>query len=244
MKNYFVKNGETFIHVIESGEKKKDIPSLLVVVGIWESAERAMPIHNLNRHVVSFSFRGRGLSSTPDSGYDLEDHLSDIRKVVEACKLEDYCVLGFSRGAAYTLGWYLRKETSIRGMILVDQAPIHRQVPQESLEFWCNMIYQNVPVKNHMRALAFEGLSRDAQTYDFSDELSSIEIPVRIFYGTSEHSDIPSNLPKETRTIYAEKIEKVSFVEFLDSGHMIPDDETEKYLNEIENFLKILSSDL
>ena len=149
-------------------------------------------------------------------------------------------MLGFSRGAAYVLGWYLRKESSIAGLILVDQAPIHRVIPRESLEFWCHMVYQNVPVTNHMRVSAFEGLSRDATEYDFSEALEQIDIPVRIFYGTSETAEIPSNLPKETREVYASKIKTVSFVEFKASGHMIPDDETEKYLCEIECFIDSL----
>lgn len=237
MKNFFVKNGENYIHIIESGEAKKDIPSILVIVGIWESAERAIPVHNLDRHVISFSFRGRGLSSTPYSGYTLEDHLLDIEKVVQVCGLTNYCILGFSRGAAYTLGWYLKNKVNITGLILVDQAPIHRQIPEESLEFWCNMVYQNVPTKNYMRNSAFEGLSREATEHDFTEELNTIDVPVRIFYGTAIQSEIPSNLPKEIREIYAQRINNVSFVEFEKSGHMIPDDETEKYLNEIESFI-------
>lgn len=240
LKSHFVKNGENYIHILESGEYKEGSPSLLVVCGIWESAERAIPIHNLDRHVVSFSFRGRGLSSTPKYGYDLDDHLSDIEKVVETCELSEYCLLGFSRGAAYSLGWYLRKETSASGLILVDQAPIHRSIPKESLEFWVNMIYQNVPIINHMRVSAFEGLCREAKEYNFSEDLERIKIPVSVFYGTSKNAEIPSNLSKEVREMYASRIKHVSFIEFEKSGHMIPDDESEKYLQEIERFIDSL----
>lgn len=240
MKNFFVKNGENYIHVIESGNPQKSDPTLLVIVGIWESAERAIPVHNLDRHVISFSFRGRGLSSTPSSGYTLEDHLSDIEVVVQACGLNDYCVLGFSRGAAYTLAWYFKNRTDIAGLILVDQAPIHRRIPKENLEFWCNMVYQNVPTKNHMRNSAFEGLCRDANDHDFTEELDTIDVPVRIFYGTSEQSEIPSNLTEDIKEIYALRIKNVSFIVFELSGHMIPDDEPEKYLIEIEKFMNTL----
>lgn len=237
MKSFFAKNEDNFIHILESGRAQDGIPSLLVVGGIWESAERAIPIHNLERHVISFSFRGRGLSSTPISGYDLEEHLSDIRTVVKECNLSNYCVLGFSRGAAYTLGWYLKKETEIAGLILVDQAPIHRKIPKESLDYWCNMIYQNVPVANHMRAIAFEGLSREAKECDFTEALELIDVPVCIFYGSSVQSRIPSGLSKETREIYANRIKRLKFVEFNHSGHMIPDEEREKYLSEIDAFI-------
>ena len=117
----------------ESGEHKPDSPSILIVGGIWDSAERAIPVHNLDRHVISFSFRGRGLSSTPEHGYTLDDHLTDIEKVVETSGITNYYVVGFSRGAAYTLGWYFKnRENSenrekIAGLILVDQAPIQER---------------------------------------------------------------------------------------------------------------------
>lgn len=240
MKNYFVNNGENLIHVIESGERNDKTPSILIIGGIWDSAERAIPVHNLDRHVVSFSFRGRGLSSTPETGYTLEDHLTDIEQVVEASGLTNYCVVGFSRGAAYTLGWYFKNSRNIMGFILVDQAPIHRQISEKSLEFWCNMVYRGVPVKNYMRNEAFEGLSKEAVEHDFSDELDAITVPVRIFYGTSSQTDIPSNLPEEVREAYRERIKNVDFLAFENSGHMIPDDESEKYVAEIERFVESL----
>ena len=240
MKSYFIDNEGVSIHVLESGTPKLGVPSLLVVGGIWEPAERAIPIHNLELHVVSFSFRGRGLSSTPEHGYNLEDHLSDIRRVVKTCNLDDYCVLGFSRGAAYTLGWYLTKETRISGLILVDQAPIHRKIPRESLDFWCNMVYQGVPVANVMRSIAFTGLTTDAIEHDFTSELTLIDCPVRLFVGTSTQSKMPSGLNEDTRALYSENVKNISFVEFANSGHMIPDEETDKYLEEIERFIETL----
>ena len=246
LKNYFVNNAGNYIHVIESGERKPDSPSILIVGGIWDSAERAMPVHQLDRHVVSFSFRGRGLSSTPETGYTLEDHLTDIEKVVEASGLIHYCMVGFSRGAAYTLGWYFKalenieSHEKIAGLILVDQAPIHRQIPEKSLDFWCNMVYQGVPVKNHMRNSAFEGLSREAQERDFTPNLDTIDVPVSVFYGTGTDSGMASNLPADIRETYRERIKNIRFVAFTNSGHMIPDDETDKYLAEIDRFVGTL----
>ncbi|MEK3686324.1 alpha/beta fold hydrolase [Paenibacillus sp. FSL R10-2736] len=93
---------------------------------------------------MAFSFRGRGLSSTPDTGYDLEDHLSDIEAVVNHSRLTNYIVLGFSRGAAYSLGWSLRHQDQMRGLILVDQPPVHRAMSLETVEFWSSLVYQQV----------------------------------------------------------------------------------------------------
>jgi pimeloyl-ACP methyl ester carboxylesterase len=97
----------------------------------WEPAERTIPIlSGLSSHVVALSLRGRGLSSTPEVGYDLSDHLSDIETVVKHCQLKNYCVLGFSRGASYALGWSLKNQQNMSGMILVDQPPIHSKQSQ------------------------------------------------------------------------------------------------------------------
>lgn len=82
MKSYFVKNGSLFIQVLENGEPLETKPSLLVLCGLWEPAERAIPVlSKVQGHVIALSLRGRGLSSTPAVGYDLEDHLTDIAAV-------------------------------------------------------------------------------------------------------------------------------------------------------------------
>ncbi len=108
MKSCFISNGQVKIHVLDNENDSPNLPSLLVAGGLWEPAERAMPIlSGLSSHVVAFSFRGRGLSSTPVTGYDLDDHLSDMEAVVKGIGLKNYCVLGFSRGASYALGWRL-----------------------------------------------------------------------------------------------------------------------------------------
>ncbi|MHA6533464.1 hypothetical protein [Paenibacillus sp. BAC0078] len=60
MKSFYVQNGSVSLHVLEKGEAVQGVPSLLVVGGIWESAERAIPLLTaLSGHVVAFSFRGR-----------------------------------------------------------------------------------------------------------------------------------------------------------------------------------------
>ena len=85
MKSFFVKNGSVDLHVLENGARSRQPPSLLVVGGLWEPAERAIPLlSGVPGHVVALSLRGRGLSSTPASGYGLGDHLSDIAAIVFA----------------------------------------------------------------------------------------------------------------------------------------------------------------
>ncbi|MHB8076516.1 alpha/beta fold hydrolase [Desulfosporosinus fructosivorans] len=238
MKSYFVHNGSMRIHVLENGTPSSKTPSLLVIGGLWESAERAIPIlSELASHVVALSFRGRGLSSTPTTGYDLSDHLSDINAVVKHCQLQKYCVLGFSRGGAYALGWSLKNQQNMSGLIIVDQPPVHMKYGSDYVEFWSNLVYLEVPILNFMRRLALEGLE-SAHEVDFSSELSQLQIPVALFVGRNKEAKIPSNISDEILQLYTQAIPSCEVVKFLQSGHMIPDEEQQKYIAEITSFIK------
>ncbi len=99
MKSYFVSSGDVKIHVLENGVTSDIYPPLLIIGGLWEPAERAIPvISSLKSRAVALSLRGRGLSSTPKTGYDLDDHLSDIDAVVRYCGLKNTARSGFRAG--------------------------------------------------------------------------------------------------------------------------------------------------
>jgi pimeloyl-ACP methyl ester carboxylesterase len=189
-------------------------------------------------HVVALSFRGRGLSSTPTSGYGLGDHLSDIAAVVEHCGLQDYCVLGFSRGAAYALAWSLQHQQNMRGLVIVDQPPVHQRPGPGYVDFWSNLVYLGVPILNFMRRQALEGLERDAAEVSFYPQLSQLQIPVAVFVGRNQAASIPSDLPDAILRCYTAAIPSCEVVEFSSSGHMIPDEEPQKYVAEITAFMK------
>jgi pimeloyl-ACP methyl ester carboxylesterase len=243
MKSYFVHNGSVDLHVLENREYSSETPSLLVIGGLWEPAERAIPLlSGLSSHVVAVSLRGRGLSSTPLTGYGLEEHLSDIEAVVKHCKLKNYCVLGFSRGAAYSIAWSLGNQHDMCGLILVDQPPIHGKSGPNYVEFWSNFIYLEVPILNYMRLNALEGIDREALEVDFSSQLSQLMIPVNIFVGRNRDAKIPTDLRDSVLKLYTEQIHKCQVVEFLQSGHMIPDEEQQKYIEEVALFIENCSA--
>ncbi len=196
----------------------------------------------LGSHAVALSLRGRGLSSTPETGYDLEDHLSDISAVVDHLGLKEYCVLGFSRGASYALGWMLAHPRDMRGLILVDQPPVHVKPGPGYVDYWAGLNYLGVPILNFMRRSALEGLEREARDVDFSARLHELRIPVTFFAGRNQDAVIPSNVNDAIIGQYRKAIPSITVVDFLKSGHMIPDEEPEKYIAEIEAFLMRLGS--
>lgn len=242
MKSYFVHNAEVALHVLEKGEASVKAPSLLVINGLWEPAERAIPLlAGLPGHVVTFSFRGRGLSSTPEQGYDLADHLGDIEAVVKHCRLEDYCVLGFSRGAAYSLGWSLQNQQHMQGLLLVDQPPVHSSQSEQSVKFWSELKYAGVPILNFIRRAALEGLANEAREIDFAPQLSQLLLPVTLFIGRNREALIPSDISEDDLEKYNRSICSLRIIEFQESGHMIPDEEQEKYIREVRRWIGAFS---
>ena len=242
MRSLFVNNGPVKIHVLENGAPSDNIPTLLVISGIWEPAERAIPIlSGIHSHVIALSLRGRGLSSTPESGYSLNDHLSDIQAVVKHFSLNNYCVLGFSRGAAYAISWSLINQQNMSGLILVDHPPIHTGLSSKQVEFWTNFEYLGVPILNFMREKAIIGLARDAKETNFCADLVKLKLPVVLFVGRNENSKILSNVSNEELENYKNAMPSISLVYFMQSGHMIADEEPDKYIEEIDAFINRVS---
>jgi pimeloyl-ACP methyl ester carboxylesterase len=238
VRSTFAHNGEVAVHVLDNGGDGHATPPLLVIGGLWEPAERALPLlSGLPGRVVAPSLRGRGLSSTPATGYDLEEHLSDVAAAVAHCGLTGYCVLGFSRGASYALGWSLLHHDEMAGLILVDQPPEHQRPTPGYVEFWSRFVYLGVPVLNFMRRSALEGLAREARQIDFVSRLPDLRIPVSIFAGRNRAAAIPSDLTDAALQAYAAALPACEVVEFARSGHMIPDEEQAKYVDSVAAFL-------
>lgn len=128
----------------------------------------------------------------------------------------------------------------MRGLILVDQPPVHMRPAPGYADYWANLIYRGVPVLNFMRREALDGLERDAEDVDFSSRLGELNIPVALFVGRNKGSSIPSNVEDEALELYKFKLPRLKTVEFNNSGHMIPDDERQKYVEETELFLECI----
>ena len=173
-KNYFVNvnsnKSVVKIHYIEKGDIVEGKTSLLYSLGLWESAERAISLFDgLDHHAISFSYRGRGLSDTPEKGYDLEDHLTDMEAVVDESKIDQFCLLAFSRGIGSALAYALKHPEKIKGLIIVDQGPVHVKPGEGYAEFWKNLVYLGKPITDFMRPEALDALEREARHVNFED---------------------------------------------------------------------------
>ncbi len=58
---------------------------------------------------VFYKFRGRGESTSPDTGYDWHHHGDDLSEVINKLGIDTAIFICFSKGVSYTLG-YLEKK--------------------------------------------------------------------------------------------------------------------------------------
>jgi pimeloyl-ACP methyl ester carboxylesterase len=237
-KDCWAQNNETRIHYIEKGQPSLDQLSLVASLGIWESAERAIPLFDkLQRHCIALSYRGRGKSDTPSTGYDFEQHVGDLATVIESAQLDSLCLLAFSRGVPYAIGYTLEHLDKVVGLILVDQPPIQNKWPEGGADFWKNLIYREKPVTNFIRPAALDRIEQEARRVELWDSLHRIECPVLILRGLSDSHAISSDLSEQDALKYQRLLKNAREEGFEHSGHMIPDDEPDKYADTVRGFL-------
>lgn len=238
-------HGQVRIHYLEWGELSPDRPSLLISAGIWEPAERAQSL--LSRldwpHRVSFSYRGRGQSDTPTSGYDLEDHLGDLEAVVAATGISRVIILGFSRGVACALQFALDHPERTAGVIVGDLPPTQSRWTPGTAEYWKNMIYLGRPLTDFIRPQAVDALEREAREVSLWDRLPEIHCPVLILRGLRQDHPIPPNLSAAESARYLRLLPAAREVGFVHSGHMLPDDEPDEYRRVVQEFLSSLAGE-
>jgi pimeloyl-ACP methyl ester carboxylesterase len=226
------------IHYLERGTPEPGRPSLLVAPGVWESAERALPIlEAAGGHAAAVSFRGRGKSDTPRSGYDLEPHVEDLDAVARATRMERVCPLGFSRGVGYVLAWALEHPERVAGLILVDARARHSRPREDFAESWERAVFRGRPIRDFIRLEALRGLQAEAREVLFWDRLPELRVPVLLMQGTSRTVPPPSNLPDEGVERYRAAWPDLRLLRFERSGHMLLDEEPEKYLAAVRDFL-------
>ena len=100
-----------------------DEKTILCIHGItancrcWDvMAEAITPDHR----VVAIDLRGRGLSGSPPTGYSIEHHCRDIRKLLDDLGLERTVLMGHSLGAFISLAFGAQYPERIDRIILVD----------------------------------------------------------------------------------------------------------------------------
>jgi len=188
----------------------------------------------LPRRAVVLSFRGRGLSDTPESGYNLEHHVEDVEAVIREAGLSRFSLYGYSRGVSYALGYARGHSDRITGLILQDYPPEHKAMPSE----WPKDYIENYLIPydrlSQIRPKAVEGIQRESTQQAL---VYPYESPVLVMRGLLEDSLLPDDELEK----YKKNFLNLRVRDFARSGHDIRGMEKmelyetiQAYLNELD----------
>lgn len=222
-----------------------DKATLIISMGIWEPATRAFSLmaRLTGRHCIVLSYRGRGGSSTPESGFDWSHHAADLACVLRNEKINKPVFLGFSKGVSYMLAYLSKNPQVVNGVIIIDYPAIHSKLESGAAQFWGNMIYNGHKLDNYVSNKALEGIEVESTYNEFYDDLKEMHCPIWLFRGVDIKSSIPSNLSDEDVLKYKDAVRNIEIINFRDSGHMILDEELGKAARYINKMLVMIDNE-
>ncbi len=165
------------LQVLESGDAAPGCVPVLLLPGTPAPAqEYAAVAAALAPHPsLAVSLRGCGPSDAPDTGYALEDFVSDVEAVIDSYRFEQVCLVGFSIATAYVLAYALRHPTTAHGLVLVDYPPRYPAFPPE----FADRVLANSP-PDLFPPKVIRGIQADSRSTDFAEELPQVRCPVLV----------------------------------------------------------------
>lgn len=219
-------------------------------------------------HVIGIDQRGHGRSDKPNSGYTRANFVEDIANAMRELNISNAIVIAHSMGALNAWGVAIAYPQLVKALIIVDksaQAP-----PKESLEGWkewfrtwpvpfsclkeARHYFENIRPSfgDHFMELLEEKESGYWPIFQFDhiiealrfslgkswwDELAQIKCPTLIIKGEQ------SQFRREDAEKMAKIIPQGRFVEIPEAGHVVYDDQPERFREAVENFLIDFSPD-
>lgn len=237
----FVQNEDQKIEYY-SNEVKNNKTPVIISMGNWEPAFRGLPLLNTinDRLCYVLSYRGRGRSFIPHKGWDWKDHVKDLDLLVKSTGLRNAIFIAFSKGVSYTLGFLEKRPEIAKGLILIDYPAIHSLANEGYADFWHEMYYNGFFLKDHINRKALEGIEKESTEKEFYDTIKALKCPITVFVGSDQKSERRSNLDENDITRFKSANDKIRFINFVKSGHMILDEEFEKASMEVRIFLRDL----
>ncbi len=192
----FVDNDGVRIHHLSAGGRDSPV---LVAPGLSDSAEdhRGLVEALSPRRVVAMSFRGRGRSGSPVTGYDLGGHVSDLDAVVEGLGLRDVVLFGHSRAVSYAVAYAATRPDRVASLVLGDAPPVHRSFPPEWVGQFGASRWRGQRVDERVSEDLLRAIQREAREVQLWDTLAALRIPVVAL--------LAGATPPERRTPLAER---------------------------------------
>lgn len=208
---------------------------LVIVPGTFGMAEDYVPEMTAltPRPSVAPSLRGRGRSDVPTGGYTFEDHVSDVAAVVERLVESRFCLMGYSMGAAYAIGYALQAPDRVAGLIVGDYPARYPALAAT----WVQRAIDALP--DRTRPDVARALQRDSAKVTLWEGLRSLACPVLILRGGQPEARVTP----EIAAMYREHLPDVEIVTLERSGHNIWEPDFDTYVGAMRSFLERLDRD-
>lgn len=231
----FVGNDDVRLHVLDNGQDSP-LPPVLVVPGMGEAADEYgwLPGRLGGRRVAVIDVRGRGRSDAPPSGYTWEDHVGDLRAVVESLQLDSPVLVAFSRGSSYALGYALQFPGRVRGLVVGDYQARHVGLPADFAEQQLRMSIRGVPVAERMPEHAVRRVVAESREVPLWDRLPELGCPVLVVRGGRRGAVVTDELAQR----WQESLPSAEVATLASAGHDLWGRDAEAYLAILLPFLE------
>lgn len=218
------------LHYLETHrDSAPDLTPIVYIPGMMGSAEAFLREMDAlaPRRCIGVSLRGRGRSEAPPDGYTFQHHISDIQAIIKTTGLRSFCLMAWSIGVPYSIGYASRDPELVSGLILLDYPA---RYPAFSLE-WVDrtMARLSGTVSTHV----ITGLQHDSSEVLLWDRLQDIRCPVLVIGGGQADSLLkPEHVEK-----YRHYLPRAEIAVFKDSGHDVSQPDYNRFIATVKLFL-------
>lgn len=225
----WAQSGSVRLHYLDSHpDGDPALIPLIFIPGRFGSAEDyvSLEISALApRRCIAVSLRGRGHSDAPEEGYAFEDHIADVEAVLSHLRLTRFCLMGYSVGVPYVLGYAVRHPSALKGIILGDYPARLPTLPPD----WAEQVAGRLPPERAKPHVA-RAIQRESREVVLWDDLPAIHCPVLILRG----AQAGALLTEEMAGWYLQRLKEARVVVLEESGHELWKPE---YIQALKDFL-------
>lgn len=230
-QDYFVDNNGVEIHFVvlnQASINNTQIPWIMIP-GMGNSANEiiedlrdSFPVYQIH-----INLRGRGKSDSPDTGYTLNDQVSDIDAVVNKLGLQQFYLYGHSVGSSIALRYAHLHPQKVAALAMGDHLPFYPPFNKK----WVSVILQNKDLD--MSAKAVNGIATAAEGYiELSKELAMLPCPTLLIRGGQQDAFF-----KEQNVPYILQLVPTMQIELLNnSGHDLLSPSPEPFAKILQDF--------
>src|SRR5438445_8033390 len=182
------------------------------------------------RRCVSVRLRGRGQSDIPESGYTFNDNVSDIEPLVGILRLSIFCLVCWSMGVPYSIGFASRHPEKLSGLILLDYQARHPEYSPGWGERWAS---DPSRMDRPDRITALRGLEKESSEGLLWENLDRIDCPVLVIAGGQPDA----LLKREDVDKYHQHLPNLEVIIFSDSGHNVSQPDFGRFITALRAFL-------